>query len=174
MTKAEKTQLLEELVAKFSESKYFYLTDFSTLNAEETTNLRRLCYEKDVEMVVLKNKLIKKALSSISEHEYQELYDYLAGPTAVMFCETGKVPAQLLKEYHKTSKKLTFKAAYVDSAVLAGEDKIDYLTTLKSKEDTIAELIGLLQSPMSNLMGALSSGGTTIHGLLKTLGERES
>lgn len=172
MNKAEKTQLIEQLVEKFSDSKYFYLTDFSTLTAEQTTDLRRACHEKDVEIVVLKNKLIKKALERISEENYKEVIQYLAGPTAVMFSETGKIPAELLKEFRKTNEMPKLKAAYIDSEVIAGDDQIDYLSTLKSKEDLIAGLIGLLQAPMGNLMGALNSGGSTIHGLLKTLGEK--
>lgn len=174
MTKAEKTQLIEELVTKFSDSKYFYLTNFSTLNAEQTTNLRRMCHEKDVEMVVIKNKLIKKALQRISEDQYKNVFEHLAGPTAVLFSETGKVPAQILKEYRKKNNVPTLKAAYIESSVIAGDDQIDYLSTLKSKEDMIGDLIGLLQSPMNNLMSALGSGGSTIHGLLKALEEREA
>lgn len=174
MTKAEKTQLIEELVTKFSDSKYFYLTNFSTLNAEQTTNLRRMCHEKDVEMVVIKNKLIKKALQRISEDQYKNVFEHLAGPTAVLFSETGKVPAQILKEYRKKNDVPTLKAAYIESSVIAGDDQIDYLSTLKSKEDMIGDLIGLLQSPMNNLMSALGSGGSTIHGLLKALEEREA
>ncbi len=172
MTKAEKTQLIAELVEKFSDAKYFYLTDFSKLNAEQTTNLRRLCNERDVEMVVIKNKLIKKALQQISEEQYQGVFEYLAGPTAVLFSESGKVPAQVLKEYRKSNEMPTLKAAYIETSVIAGDDQIDYLTTVKSKEDLIGDLIALLQSPMNNLMGALNSGGGTIHALLQTLGER--
>lgn len=172
MTKAEKTQLIEELVVKFSDAKYFYLTDFSTLNAEQTSDLRRMCSEKDVEMVVIKNKLIKKALQRISEEQYEGVFEHLAGPTAVLFSESGKLPAQILKEYRKSNKMPTLKAAYVESSVVAGDDQIDYLSTLKSKEDMIGDLIGLLQAPMTNLMGALNSGSGTIHGILKALEER--
>ena len=173
MTKAEKTQLIEELVAKFSESKFFYLTNFSTLTAEQATNLRRLCHEKEVEMVVIKNKLIKKALQRISEDQYKDVFEHLAGPTAVLFSETSKRPAEVLKDFRKENDMPTLKAAYIDSEVIAGDNQIDYLSTLKSKEDLIADLIALLQAPMSNLMGALNSGGSTIHGLLKALEERE-
>lgn len=172
MTKAEKTQLIEELVTKFSESKFFYLTNFSTLTAEQTTDLRRLCHEKEVEMVVIKNKLIKQALQRISEEEYKDVFEHLAGPTAVLFSETGKRPAEVLKEYRKKNEMPTLKAAFIDSSVIAGDDQIEYLSTLKSKEDLIGDLIGLLQSPMSNLMSALGSGGSTIHGLLQALEER--
>ncbi len=173
MNKTEKTQLIDELVAKFSDSKYFYLTDFSTLTAEQTTKLRRLCFEKDVEIVVIKNKLIKKALERISEEEYQNVFEHLSGPTAVLFSETGKVPAELLKEYRKENEMPKLKAAYIDSEVIAGDDQIEYLSKLKSKEDLVGDILGLLQSPMTNLVGALSSGGSTIHGLLKALEERE-
>lgn len=173
MTKAEKTQLIEELVTKFSDSKFFYLTDFSTLTAEQTTDLRRLCHEKEVEMVVIKNKLIKQALERISEEEYKDVIQHLAGPTAVLFSETGKRPAEVLKEYRKTNEMPTLKAAFIDSSVIAGDDQIEFLSKLKSKEDLIGDLIGLLQSPMGNLMSALGSGGSTIHGLLKALEERE-
>lgn len=174
MTKAEKTQLIEELVVKFSDAKYFYLTNFESLTAEQTTDLRRMCHEKDVEMVVIKNKLIKKALQRISEDQYKDVFEHLAGPTAVLFSETGKMPAQVLKEYRKSNEMPTLKAAYVESSVVVGDDQIDYLSNLKSKEDMIGDLIGLLQSPMNNLMSALGSGGSTIHGLLKALEEREA
>jgi large subunit ribosomal protein L10 len=172
MTKAEKTVLIEQLVEKFADAKYFYLTDFSTLNAQQTTALRRVCNEKGIEIVVIKNKLIRKALQNISEEQYKGVFEYLAGPTAVLFSESGKYPAELLKEFRKTNEKPTLKAAYIDSDVIAGDDQLDFLSKLKSKEDLLGELIGLLQSPMSNLMSALGSGGTTIHGLLKTLEER--
>lgn len=173
MTKAEKTAIIEELTEKFTNAKYFYLTDFSTLTVEETNELRAICFEKDVEMKVIKNTLIKKALERVSETQYTDLYDSLKGPTAVMFAEVGKVPAVILKEYRKGHEKPTLKAAYIDSSVYVGDEEIDGLTKVKSKEDLLGEIVTLLQSPAFNVINALKSGQNTISNLLKALEERE-
>lgn len=174
MTRAEKTAVIEQLKDKFSNTKYFYLTDASTLTVEDINAFRRECFEKDVEVVMYKNTLIRKALEQISDNgEYDALYDSLKGQTTVMFTETGNLPAKILKEFRKTHEKPVLKAAFIESSVYVGDNEIDSLTKLKSKEELIGEIIGLLQSPVQNVLGALSSGGTTIAGILKTLEERE-
>ena len=174
MTRAEKTAVIEQLKVKFSNTKYFYLTDASTLTVEDINAFRRDCYDKDVEVRMYKNTLIRKALEQISDNgEYDALYDSLKGQTTVMFTETGNLPAKILKEFRKTHEKPVLKAAYIESSIFIGDDEIDSLTKLKSKEELIGEIIGLLQSPVQSVLGALSSGGTTIAGILKTLEERE-
>ena len=173
MTKAEKAAAIEGLKDKFSNVSYFYLTDASTLTVEQVNNFRRLCFEKGVEMKVVKNTLAQKALESFdADRKYDALYESLKGPTAILFTETANVPAKVLKEFRKDSEKPVLKAAYIDTAVYIGDDQIDSLTKLKSKEELIGEVIGLLQSPAKNVISALQSGGQTISGLLKALEER--
>jgi large subunit ribosomal protein L10 len=173
MTKAEKAAAIEGLKDKFSNVSYFYLTDASTLTVEQVNNFRRLCFEKGVEMKVVKNTLAQKALESFeAERNYDALYESLKGPTAILFTETANVPAKVLKEFRKDSEKPVLKAAYIDTAIYIGDDQIDSLTKLKSKEELLGEVIGLLQSPAKNVISALQSGGQTIVGLLKALEER--
>lgn len=173
MTKAEKTATIEALKEKFSSTEFFYLTDSSTLTVEEVNKFRGLCYEKGIEMRVIKNTLARKALESLPEDKgYEGLYESLKGPTAVLFTEVANSPAKVLKEFRKTAEKPVLKAAYIDTAVYVGDDQIDPLTKLKSKEDLLGEVITLLQSPAKNLISALQSGGATISGLLKALEER--
>ena len=174
MTRAKKTAIIQELTDKFSNAKFFYLTDFSTLTVEESNELRGMCYKEGVEMKVIKNTLIKKALENVSDAQYTDLYGALKGPTAVMFSENGKTPAVILKEYRKSHEKPTLKAAYIDSSVYIGDEEIDGLTKLKSKEDLLGEIITLLQSPATNLISALQTGQNTIFNLLTTLEEREN
>jgi len=173
MTKAEKTAAIEGLKDKFSNVSYFYLTDASTLTVEQVTNFRRLCFEQGVEMKVVKNTLAQKALESFpTDKNYDALYESLKGPTAILFTETANVPAKVLKEFRKKSEKPVLKAAYIDTAIFVGDDQIDSLAKLKSKEELIGEIITLLQSPAKNVISSLQSGGQTISGLLKALEER--
>ena len=173
MTKAEKTATIEALKEKFETAEYFYVTDASTLTVEQVTNFRRLCFEKGIEMKVVKNTLAKKALESFPDDKnYAGLFDALKGPTAILFTEVANTPARVLKEYRKTAEKPVLKAAYIDTAIFSGDDQIETLSKLKSKEELLGEVIGLLQSPMSNVLGALQSGGTTVMSLLKALEER--
>lgn len=173
MTRAEKSTAIEELKEKFGNSTFFYLTDASTLTVEEVNNLRRLCYDKGVEMKVVKNTLAVKAMKDAPEDKgYAELYQALKGPTAIMFTEVANVPAKLIEEFRKSSERPILKAAYIDTAVYIGDDQLKALTQLKSKEDLIGEIIMLLQSPAKNVISALKSGGSTIAGLLKTLENR--
>ena len=173
MTRAEKTTAIAELKEKFSNSSFFYLTDSSTLTVEQVNKLRGLCFEKGVEMKVVKNTLAIKAMEDAPEEKgYAELYEALKGPTAIMFTDTANVPAKLIEEFRKTSERPLIKAAYIDTAVYIGDEHLKNLTQLKSKEDLIGEIIALLQSPAKNVISALNSGGSTIAGLLKTLEER--
>lgn len=173
MTKAEKTALIEALTDKLSNSKFFYITDYSSMTVEQMNNFRRKCFEEGVEYQAVKNTLIKKALERVDETAYEGLYETLKGASAIMFSEEGKTPGSILKEFRKENKLPLLKGAYIDSDIFLGDDSIDVLAKLKSKADLIGEIIGLLQSPMSNLMSQLSSGGNTIHGLLKAMGEKE-
>ena len=173
MTRAEKTTAIAELKEKFSNSDFFYLTDSSTLTVEQVNQLRGLCFEKGVEMKVVKNTLAIKAMKDAPEEKgYAGLYEAMKGPTAIMFTDTANVPAKLIEEFRKTSERPLVKAAYIDTAIYIGDDQLKTLTQLKSKEDLLGEIIALLQSPAKNVISALKSGGSTIAGLIKTLEER--
>ena len=149
---------------------HFYLVDVTSLNAENTSKLRRKCFKNEIKMVVVKNKLLHKAFEA-SEIDFSPLYVSLKGNTAVMFCNTANVPARMLKEYTKEGIP-GLKAAYAEEGFFVGADKLEELASLKSKDEVIADIVALLQSPMRNVVSALQSGANTIHGVLKTLGER--
>ncbi|MCO6489964.1 MAG: 50S ribosomal protein L10 [Phaeodactylibacter sp.] len=173
MTRAEKTATIEALKEKLSGIDHFYLADSSTLTVEQVNKFRRLCFEKGIEMKVVKNTLVQKALESAPEDKnFAGLYEALKGPTALLIAEKANAPAKLIKEFRKDFDKPTLKAAYIDTDVFLGDDKLDALANLKSKEDLVAEIIALLQSPAKNVVGALQSGGQTLMGILKTLEER--
>ena len=173
MTREEKTLAIEQLKDKFSQAQFFYITDSSTLTVEQVNNFRRLCFDKGIEMQVVKNKLAKKALQGIEKNgEYSEIYSSLEGPSAILFTEHAKEPAHLLEAFRKTHERPLLKAAYIDTDVFTGDDQIKVLVKLKSKEDLIGEVLMLLQSPATRVIGALKSGGSTIAGLVKTLQER--
>lgn len=174
MTRAEKTQLIDDLSNKLKDAEYFYITDSSNLTVEQVNNLRREFFEKGIEMRVVKNTLIRKALEQLPEEKnVEELYDVLKGPTSVLFTEVGNAPAKVIKEFRKKHKKPILKAAYIDASVYMGDDQLDTLADLKSKEDLIGDAIMLLQSPAKNVLSALQSGSQTLAGLLKALEERE-
>ena len=174
MTKQEKTAVIEELKGVFANLYFFYITDASTLSVEKINNFRRLCFERGVQMRVIKNTLIRKALeSAASEKNYEAIFGELKGPTAVLYAEgAANIPAKVLKEFRAGNDRPLLKAAYIDTAVFIGDDQLDALTKLKSKEQLLGEVIGLLQSPARNVISALQSGGQTIAGLVKTLQER--
>ncbi len=173
MTREEKTATIEALKEKFENTTHFYLTDSSTLTVEQINNFRRLCYEKGIEMKVVKNTLARKALEAASqEKKFDEILDALKGPTAVLFTDTASLPARVLKDFRKQHEKPVLKAAYIDTDVFFGDEQIETLSKLKSKEELVGEIIGLLQSPAKNVVSALQSGGSTIMGLLQALEER--
>ncbi len=174
MTKQEKNQFVDDLATTLSSTDVIYLTDTSELNAESTSNLRRICFKNNIQMNVVKNTLLKKAFERVEGKDFSDLYDVLAGPTALMLSDTGNAPARLIKEFRKKSPKPLLKAAYVEEMCFVGDDQLQTLVDIKSREELIGEVIGLLQSPIKNVVGALQSAGNTVAGLVKTLSERES
>ncbi len=172
MKKSEKFKIIENLTEQINSSTHFYLTDIESLDAADTSSLRRLCNKQEVKLVVVKNTLLRKAMEA-SNKDAKELYDVLKGNTSVMFCENANTPAKLIKDFKKKHKKPILKGAYVQESVYVGENQLDVLVSIKSKNELIGEVIGLLQSPIKNVLGGLQSGGNIIHGVLKTLGERE-
>jgi len=171
MRREEKESIIKDLTQKISETKHFYLTDISELNAEETSNLRRKCFEQEVKLLMVKNTLLKQALEKVNG-EFNVLYDSLKESTSVMFCDTGNIPARLIKEFRKEHDKPVLKAAYVEESFYIGDEQLDTLSSLKSKEELIADILALLQSPMKNVVSALSSSGSNLAGALKTLSEK--
>ncbi len=175
MKKEDKTALIEQLKSQISEYQHFYLTNIEGLDAEKTSALRRACFKQDVKLVMAKNTLLKKALEAKGVDA--SLFDALKGNTALMLCNTGNAPAKLIKEFTKQEKdkeaaRPQLKAAYVEETVYMGAQNLEFLSAIKSKNELIAELVALLQSPAKNVVSALQSGGTTIHGVLKTLGDK--
>nr|WP_315091166.1 50S ribosomal protein L10 [uncultured Alloprevotella sp.] len=171
MRKEDKAIIIEKLGEKLKEYAHFYLVDVTGLNAETTSALRRKCFKSEIKMVVVKNNLLHKALEQ-SETDFTPLYDSLKGTTAVFFCNTANVPAKLIKEEGKATGIPALKAAYAEEEIYVGAENLDALVAIKSKNEVIAEVVALLQSPAKNVISALQSGSKTIHGVLKTLGER--
>lgn len=170
MKKEDKAIIIEQLGAKLNEYAHFYLVDVTGMNASATSDLRRKCFGADIKMVVVKNTLLHKAFEA-AEIDYSPLYNSLKGTTAVMFCNTANVPAKLLKEVSKDGIP-GLKAAYAEEGFYVGAENLEALCAIKSKTELIAEVVALLQSPAKNVISALQSGSQTIHGVLKTLGER--
>lgn len=170
MKKEVKDTIVVELGEKLKEFSHFYLVDVTGLNAAATSKLRHECFKKEIKMIVVKNKLLLRAFKA-SEIDYEPLCATLKGNTAVMFCNTANVPAKLLKGYAKEGIP-ALKGAYAEECVYVGADKLEELVALKSKNEIIADIVALLQSPAKNVVSALQSGANTIHGVLKTLGER--
>ncbi|WP_167605263.1 50S ribosomal protein L10 [Maribellus sediminis] len=172
MKSSEKQVIINNLQEQIDSYDHFYLADIAGLNAEDTSELRRLCFKQDVKLVVVKNTLLRKALES-SEKNTEEIYDALKGNTSVMFTTVGNVPAKLIKEFAKKHKKPVLKAAFVEESVYMGAEQLDALVAVKSKNELIADVVALLQSPMKTVLGQLQSGGNIIHGVLDTLKEKE-
>ena len=170
MKKELKDTIIVELGQKLKEYPHFYLVDLTGLNAEKTSDLRRKCFKSEIKLEVVKNTLLQKALEA-SGVDFSPLYDSLKGNTAVMFTTTANVPAKLLKEYKKEGIP-ALKAAYAEESIFVGADRLEELAALKSKNELLADVVALLQSPAKNVVSALQSGANTIHGVLKTLGER--
>ena len=170
MKKEVKDTIIAELGEKLKNYPHFYLVDVTGLNAEATSSLRRKCFKSEINMVVVKNNLLHKAFEA-SDVDFEPLCGSLKGNTAVLFSQTANVPAKLLKEYKKEGIP-ALKAAYAEESLFIGADKLEELAALKSKNELIADVVALLQSPAKNVVSALQSGAGTIHGVLKTLGER--
>ena len=172
MKKEVKDTIIVDLGKKMKEYPHFYLVDVTGLNAEATSSLRRKCFKNEIKLVVVKNKLLHKAFE-VSEIDFSELYGSLKGNTAVMFASSANVPAKLLKDKEIVKAGIpSLKAAYAEESFYIGADKLNELASIKSKNEVIADIVALLQSPAKNVISALQSGAGTIHGVLKTLGER--
>jgi large subunit ribosomal protein L10 len=173
MTKEQKNEVIEALKEKFSQYNNFYITNTEALNVDQVSKLRRICFNKQVEMKVAKNTLIQKALEAIDKERYSNVFESLNGVTALLFSENPKEPALILTDFRKTSKKdlPALKAAFIDGDVFAGDNQLEALTTLKSKNDLIGEVIGLLQSPAKRVISGLNAGAK-LASLVKALEER--
>jgi large subunit ribosomal protein L10 len=172
MKKEDKNIIIESIAEDLGNSKHFYLTDISTLNASATSLLRRKCFEQNIKLVVVKNTLFRKALER-SENKFDSLYGVLEDATAVMYTESGSVPAKLIKEFRKGRTRPVLKAAFVEESIYIGDDQLDVLASIKTKEELIGDVLLAIQAPMNNLLSALKSQSTQIAGVLKTLSERE-
>ncbi len=171
MRKEDKQVLIDSMLSELQACPNFYLTDVSDLNAEKTSQLRRQCFNSGIKMLVVKNALFQKAMQQMGK-DYNDLYDVLKGSTAVMFCETGNAPAKLIKNFRKTSDRPILKGAFIEECCYVGDNMIEALCNIKSKNDLIAEVIALLQSPAKNVISALQSGGHKLSGILETLSEK--
>ena len=171
MTKEEKLVVIDSLAEQLQAYPHFYIADIESLNAEQTAALRRKCFESDVKLVVAKNTLLGKAL----EKADADLVKVLEGPTSIMFTNVAKAPAVLIKEFRKKSEKPVLKAAFAEGCVYVGDDQLDALCNIKSKEELIADIVALLQSPAKNVISALqANAGQKIAGLVKTLESRNN
>jgi large subunit ribosomal protein L10 len=171
MNKEEKYDLVLALTEQMKEFGNFYITDTSNLTVAKVNDIRRQCFESDITMQVTKNSLIKKAMDNI-EGDFAPLYDVLKGSSSILFSKSATAPAKLIKKLRKKGDKPVLKAAYIDASLFIGDNQLDTLINLKSKEQLIGEVIGLLQSPAKNVVSALQSGGNILAGLVKTLEER--
>ncbi len=176
MKRSEKQTIIDNLTQEINSYNHFYLADISNLNASSTSDLRRACFQKEVKLIVVKNTLLKRAIEA-SNKEASELFNVLEGNTSLMFSDSGNVPARLIQDFRKKNKSLNrplLKAAYVEESVYVGENQLEVLANLKSKNELIGEVIGLLQSPAKNVISALQGGGgQKIVGILKTLSEKK-
>jgi large subunit ribosomal protein L10 len=172
MRREEKESIINDLSQQLTTTSHFYLADISGMNAEDTSILRRKCFEQDVRLLVVKNTLLKKALEK-TEGDYESLFDILKDSTSIMFCETANIPAKLIKEFRKGHERPVLKAAFVEQSIYIWDDQLEALSSLKSKEELIGDVLSLLQSPMKSVVSALSSSGSRLAGALKTLSEKQ-
>lgn len=173
MKKEDKALIIAQIAETLKEYSCFYLTETAGLDAEKTSQLRRECFKNDIKLMVVKNTLLRKALETL-EGDYSELYPVMKESTSVMFANVGNAPAKLLKDFRKKEDTLPrLKGAYVEETIYVGEDQLDALCSIKSKNELIADVVALLQSPAKNVVSALQSGATKIHGILETLSKKE-
>jgi large subunit ribosomal protein L10 len=172
MRREEKNAIIDSLAERLKEYSHFYLTDTAQLNAADTSDLRRKCFENDIKLIVVKNTLLKRALEQ-SGVNFEELYPVLKGTTSIMLANAGNSPAKLIKEFRKLHDKPVLKAAYVQESIYVGDNMLDTLVSMKTKQELIGDIILLLQSPAKNVVSALQSGGNKIHGVLETLSKKE-
>tara|TARA_R110002167_G_scaffold45770_1_gene137336 strand:+ start:3760 stop:4275 length:516 start_codon:yes stop_codon:yes gene_type:complete len=171
MTREEKSQVIEELTVQLADNTNIYLTDISGLNAGSTSNLRQACFKAGVRLAVVKNTLLEKAMEA-SDKDFGELPAVLKGNTSVMYSETGNAPAKIIKAFRKKSDRPLLKGAFIEHAIYIGDEQLDALVDIKSKEEMIGEIIGLLQSPAKNVISALKSSGGKLAGIIKTLSDK--
>ena len=172
MTKEQKAQYIDDLAAELSASGIFYLADTSELTVETINQLRRRCFQSNIRLKVVKNTLLSKAMEKVEGKNYGQLAEVLAGPTSIMFSEVGNLPAKIIQDFRKKNAKPILKGAFIDEAVFIGDNQLEALVTLKSKDELLGDIIGLLQSPAKNVISALKGQGGKIAGILKTLEER--
>ncbi|NDF59549.1 MAG: 50S ribosomal protein L10 [Crocinitomicaceae bacterium] len=172
MTKEEKAKYIEDLTAELREAGIFYLADTSTMTVEVINNLRRKCFQSNIKLKVVKNTLLEKAMERVEGIDYGQLKEVLAGPTSILFAEVGNVPAKIIQEFRKKSDKPVLKGAFIEEAIFIGDNQLEALANIKSKNELIGDIVGLLQSPAKNVVSALKGQGGKIAGILKTLEER--
>lgn len=172
MTKQEKAQYIDDLTVELKEAGIFYLADTSDLTVETINALRRKCFQSNVRLKVVKNTLLEKAMDNVTDRDFGNLRGVLSGPTSILFAEVGNLPAKIIKDFRKKKTKPLLKGAYIEESIYIGDDQLEVLESIKSKEELIGELIGLLQSPMKNVVSGLKGQGGKIAGILKTLSER--
>ena len=171
MRKEDKQVIINSITEQLNACPNFYLTDIAELNAEKTSDLRRQCFNSGVKLVMVKNALLKQAMHNTGK-EYGDLYSVMKGTTALMLSENGNAPAKLIKKFRKTDSRPILKGAYIEECVYVGDNMLDTLVNIKSKNELIADVVALLQSPAKNVLGALQSGGHILSGVVKTLSER--
>ncbi len=171
MTREEKAKVIEDITGHLAEAPSIYLADISGLNAGTTSDLRRACFKADVKLMVVKNTLLAKAMES-SDKEFGDLPSTLKGNTSILLSQTGNAPAKVIKNFRKKIDKPILKGAFVDEAIYVGDDYLDTLVNIKSKEEVIGDIVSLLQSPAKNVISALKSGGSKLSGILETLSEK--
>ena len=173
MRKEDKGIIIEQLASAIQEYEHLYLVDTASMNSVETSDLRRTCFKKEVKLIVAKNSLLKQEFARIEGIDYSPLFDTLKGTTALMLSNTASMPAKLIKEKGKKKGIPALKAAYAEESFYVGAEHLEALVSIKSKDEVIADIVALLQSPAKNVISALKSGGDTLHGVLKTLGEKK-
>ncbi|MEQ8325270.1 MAG: 50S ribosomal protein L10 [Vicingaceae bacterium] len=171
MTRQEKEKAIAELKETVSNNNVIYLSDISGIDAEKTSKLRRLCHSRGISLQVVKNTMLRQAFEG-SDKNFEPFYIALKGNTSIMIAEAGNAPAKLIKEFRKKEDRPTLKGAFIDESFYIGDEHLEVLSTLKSKEELIGDIIALLQSPAKNVVASLQSGSQTIAGLVKALGER--
>lgn len=172
MTKEDKAKYIDDLTAELTQAGVFYLADTSELTVEVINNLRRKCFQSGVTLKVVKNTLLEKAMQRVEGIDYGQLSEVLAGPTSIMFAEVGNIPAKIIQEFRKKNSKPLLKGAFVGEAIFIGDNQLETLANIKSKDELLGEIVGLLQSPAKNVISALKGQGGKIVGILKTLEER--
>lgn len=172
MNKDQKQQYIDDLAQDLSQANVFYLADTAELTVETINQLRRRCFQSGITLRVVKNTLLAKAMEKVEGRNYGNLTEVLGGPTSILFAEVGNAPAKLIKEFRKKNDKPLLKGAYIEEAIFIGDNQLDALEAIKSREELIGDIIGLLQSPAKNVISGLSGGGQKIAGILKTLSER--